>query len=52
MIDQLSVDCYILGQYMSIRHNLLYRTWTDRPGVYRDTLYLKFRKKKNERKKN
>jgi hypothetical protein len=27
--DQLSTDCgYILGQYMSNKHNLLYETWT------------------------
>jgi len=36
------LDCgYILGQFVRNRHNLLYQTWADRPGVYTYTLYLK-----------
>jgi hypothetical protein len=27
-IDQLSDSGYILGQYMTIKHNLLYKNWT------------------------
>jgi len=33
----LCLDCaYILGQCVSNKHNVLYRTWADRPGVYTD----------------
>jgi hypothetical protein len=36
------VSCYyILGQYMNITHNLLYKTWAYWPGVYIDILYIK-----------
>jgi hypothetical protein len=34
---------------MSINHNVLYKTWADRPGLYTDTPSLKCKK---ERKKN
>jgi len=37
------------GQYTSISHNVLFKTWVDWPGVYIDPLYLKC--KKEERKK-
>jgi hypothetical protein len=44
------LDCgHILGQHMSIKHNLLYKIWADRPGVYTDTLYLKCRGRKRRR---
>jgi len=32
---------HILGQYMNIKHNLLYKTWADKSGVYTATPYLK-----------
>jgi hypothetical protein len=35
---------------MSLRHNLLYKTWADRSGVCIDTLHLKCKRTKNERK--
>jgi hypothetical protein len=31
--------------YISIRHNLLYIAWADRPGMYMDILYIKYKKK-------
>jgi hypothetical protein len=39
---------------MGITHNLLYKTWADRPGVYIGTLYLKCKEEemKNEREIN
>jgi len=40
--------CHILGQYTSLRHNLLYKTWADRSGVYTDTLYLECIKEEEE----
>jgi urease accessory protein UreH len=33
-----------------MRHNLLYKSWADWPGVYIDNLYLKFKEEEeNER---
>jgi hypothetical protein len=37
-VSQVSTDSgHNLGQYMSIKRNLLYVTWAARPGVYIDT---------------
>jgi hypothetical protein len=35
---------YILRQYTSIRHNLLYKAWDDKPCVSMDILYIKLKK--------
>jgi len=41
MTDQMPTDSgHILGQYMSIKHNLLYKTWADKLGVYICTQYF------------
>jgi len=51
MIDHY-LDCgYILGQYMNNKHNLLYKTWADRP---KKMMMVKKKKKKvkKERRKN
>jgi len=32
--DQMSDSRHILGQYVSIKDTLLYKTWADMPGVY------------------
>jgi hypothetical protein len=45
VVIRLMTNClacgYILGQYLSNMHNLLYKTWADRPGMYTDALYLR-----------
>jgi len=41
---------YILGQYMNITHNLLYKTWAYWPGVYIDILYIKFKVDEEQKK--
>jgi len=43
-------DRSVFGQCMSIRHNLLYKTWADWPGVYIAALYLKEKVSRKRRK--
>jgi len=33
---------------MNIKHNLQYKSWAIRPGVYTDTLYLKCKERSKE----